>query len=134
MGKLSGCGPALERSYTGTSYVRVLQHMATLAGTEARRKPPGASHKRRVPRACQLLHSGEEHPSKQDAQEFSNPAYRAMGPTRPRSVESVSLDAGIGPNDGTQAAAAAPAEATKPNPTVPAGYPPDLGPLLEAIL
>ena len=69
-----------------------------------------------------------------DVQEFSNPAYEAMGPTRPRSVESVSLDAGVGPNDGTRAATATPAEATEPTTTVPAGYPPDLGPLLEAIL
>ena len=69
-----------------------------------------------------------------DAQEFPTPAYRAMGLTCPRSIESISLDAGIGPNDGTRAAAATPAEATEPNPTVLAGYPPDLGPLLEAIL
>ena len=71
---------------------------------------------------------------KADAQEFPNPAYRATGPTRPHSVEFISLDAGIGPNDGARAAVAAAAEATEPTPTVPAGYPLDLGPLLEAIL
>ena len=49
-------------------------------------------------------------------------------------MESVSLDAGVGPNDGTRAAIATPAEATEPTATVPVGYPPDLGPLLEAIL
>ena len=69
-----------------------------------------------------------------DVQEFSNPAYGATGPTRPRSVESVSLDAGVGPNDGTRAAAATPVEATESTPTIPVGYPLDLGPLLEAIL
>ena len=69
-----------------------------------------------------------------DMQEFPNPAYRATRLTRPRSVESVSLDAGVGPNDDTRAAAAIPAEVTEPTPTVLAGYPPDLGPLLEAIL
>ena len=69
-----------------------------------------------------------------DVQEFPKPAYRATVPTCPRSIESVSLDAGVGPNDGAQAAAAATAEATEPNPMVLAGYPPDLGPLLEAVL
>ena len=62
MGKLSGCGPALVLSCTGMPYARILQHMVTLAGTEAHWKPPGASHKCQVPRACQLLHFGEEHP------------------------------------------------------------------------
>ena len=60
MGKLSGCGQASAHLYTDTSYVRVLQNMATLAGTEAHRKPPGASRKCWVPRACQLLRSGED--------------------------------------------------------------------------
>ena len=69
-----------------------------------------------------------------DVQEFPNLAYGVKGPARPCSIESVSLDAGIGPNDGAQATAAATAEAAEPTPTVPAGYPPDLGPLLEAIL
>ena len=70
-GKLSGCGRASAHSYTDTSYVRVLQHMATLAGTEAHRKPPGASRKRRVPRACQLLRSGEDHLSQWTRRSFS---------------------------------------------------------------
>ena len=61
MGKLNCCGRALACWCTGTPCTRVLQHMATLAGTKARWKPPRASHKRRVPWACQLLHSGEEH-------------------------------------------------------------------------
>ena len=69
-----------------------------------------------------------------DAQEFPNPAYGAMGMTHPRSVKSISLDASVGPNDGAQAAAAEATEATEPNPTVLVGYPPDFGPLLEAIL
>ena len=69
-----------------------------------------------------------------DAQEFPNPAYGATGLTHPRSVEFVSIDAGVGPKDGTRAAAAIPVEGTEPNPAVLAGYPLDLGPLLEAIL
>ena len=69
-----------------------------------------------------------------DAQEFPNPAYGATGPTCPRSIESISLDTDVGPHDSTQEASGAAAGAAKPNPAVPAGYPLDLSPLLEAIL
>ena len=69
-----------------------------------------------------------------DMQEFPNPAYGAKGPMHPRSIESVSLDAGAGPNDGTQGASGAAVGMTEPNHAVPVGYPLDLSPLLEAIL
>ena len=62
IGKLSDCGQALTCSCTSMPCTHVLQHMATLTGTKVHQKPPRASHKRQIPRACQLLHSGEEHP------------------------------------------------------------------------
>ena len=52
----------------------------------------------------------------------------------PHSTESISLDAGSGPNDGAREASGAAAGTTKVNPAVPAGYPLDLSTLLEAIL
>ena len=52
----------------------------------------------------------------------------------PRSAKSVSLDAGIGLNDGAREASGAAAGMTEPNPTAPVGYPLDLSLLLEAIL
>ena len=53
---------------------------------------------------------------------------------RPRSTESVSLDAGVGLNYSAREASGAAAGTTEPNPAAPAGYPLDLSPLLEAIL
>ena len=122
------------RSCTGMPCARVLQHMATLAGTEACRKPPRASHKRRVPRACQLLHSGEECPKERMHRSSQIQLTERRGPMCPCSAESVSLDASIGPHDGAREASGAAAGMTEPNPAVPAGYPLDLSLLLEAIL
>ena len=69
-----------------------------------------------------------------DAQEFSNPAYGVTGPTCPHSAKSVSLDTGVGLNDGAREASGAAVGMTEPNPTAPVGYPLDLSPLLEVIL
>ena len=69
-----------------------------------------------------------------DAQAFPNPAYGASGPKCPRSAESISLNTGIGPNDGAREASGEAAGMTEPNPAAPVGYPLDLSPLLEAIL
>lgn len=62
---------------------------------------------------------------------FPNPAFGARGTTRPRSAESVSLDAGVGHG----AEVATPEGATREGvaPTL-AGYPLALEPLLEAIV
>ena len=49
-------------------------------------------------------------------------------------MESISLDASIGPNDGTREAPGAAAEGSDHTPAAPVGYSLDLSPLLEAIL
>ena len=67
-------------------------------------------------------------------QEVPNSDYIAREPTHPCSIESISLDAGIGLHNGAGEASGAAVEGSNHSPAVPTVYPLDLSPLLEAIL